>query len=56
MAKLDENDNAVLRQYVNQFAELFGYDADAILKGDFIKLYPRFLRPYGRLYAYWSGR
>jgi glutamate synthase domain-containing protein 3 len=52
IAKLNENDNVLLKEYVNEFAGLFGYDAETILKGDFIKLYPRFLRPYGRLYAY----
>lgn len=51
-AKLDENDNNVLKEYVNRFAALFSYDVDSILKGDFTKLYPRFLRPYGRLYTY----
>jgi glutamate synthase domain-containing protein 3 len=51
-AKLDDNDVAFLKEYVSRFAELFGYKAESILKGDFIKLYPRFLRPYGRLYTY----
>jgi len=27
-------------------------DADKILNHKFTKLYPRWLRPYGRLYAY----
>jgi glutamate synthase domain-containing protein 3 len=52
MAKLDENDVILLKEYVNRFAALFGYDTESILKGNFIKLYPRFLRPYGRLYTY----
>ncbi|MHB8105307.1 MAG: GltB/FmdC/FwdC-like GXGXG domain-containing protein, partial [Dehalococcoidales bacterium] len=52
VAKLDEKDEAVLKEYVSQFASVFNLDADAILNGDFFKLYPRFLRPYGRLYAY----
>ncbi len=52
IAKLNENDSVLLNEYVNEFAGLFGYDAETILQGDFIKLYPRFLRPYGRLYAY----
>ena len=30
----------------------FGYQAPEILNHNFIKLYPRWLRPYGRLYAY----
>jgi len=52
VTKLDENDVTFLKEHINRFAELFGYDTGTILKGDFIKLYPRFLRPYGRLYTY----
>jgi len=51
-AELDENDANVLREYVIEFAKKFGYDADKILKSKFVKLYPKWLRPYGRLYAY----
>jgi hypothetical protein len=39
-------------KYLVEFAAEFGYDADKILSDKFIKLYPRRLRPYGRLYAY----
>jgi glutamate synthase domain-containing protein 3 len=52
IAPLDESDKAVLAQYVGEFAGHFALDARRILDGDFIKLYPRWLRPYGRLYAY----
>jgi len=52
IAPLDESDKAVLAQYVGEFAGHFNLDAGEILGGDFIKLYPRWLRPYGRLYAY----
>jgi glutamate synthase domain-containing protein 3 len=52
ITKLDKSDDAVLGEYVSRFAGLFGYNKDEILNQDFIKLYPRFLRPYGRLYAY----
>jgi glutamate synthase domain-containing protein 3 len=52
VADLNEADNEVLRKYVTEFAAEFGYDAEDILKGKFMKLYPRWLRPYGRLYAY----
>jgi glutamate synthase domain-containing protein 3 len=51
-APLNENDKTVLEQYVGEFAGHFSLDARHILDGDFIKLYPRWLRPYGRLYAY----
>ena len=52
VAELDQTDYANLQRYVTEFAEHFGYDAQKILKHSFIKLYPLYLRPYGRLYAY----
>jgi len=52
IAKPGAADADVLRRYITEFAGEFGYDADEILAGKFIKLYPRWLRPYGRLYAY----
>jgi glutamate synthase domain-containing protein 3 len=52
VAELDEADIQVLRKLVGEFAGHFGYDAEEILQKTFIKLYPRSLRPYGRLYAY----
>ena len=52
VAELDENDSQVLRKLVDEFANHFNYNAEEILQKDFIKLYPRSLRPYGRLYAY----
>jgi len=51
-AELDENDHRVLRQYVTEFAGHTGCDAEKILGQRFVKLYPRWLRPYGRLYTY----
>jgi glutamate synthase domain-containing protein 3 len=52
VAELEENDRQVLHQFVGEFAAHFGYQAEEILKCKFIKLFPRWLRPYGRLYAY----
>ena len=52
IADLEENDYQILHQYVSEFAAHFGYDPASILERKFIKLYPRWLRPYGRLYAY----
>ena len=52
IAELDEADTQVLQRLVGEFAVHFSYDAEKILNKDFIKLYPRSLRPYGRLYAY----
>lgn len=50
--ELSEGDYAVLGKYISEFASYFNFQPDAIMKGKFIKLYPRYLRPYGRLYAY----
>jgi glutamate synthase domain-containing protein 3 len=52
VAELDEEDKLNLNQFVGEFASHFGYDAKEILKDKFIKLFPLYLRPYGRLYAY----
>ena len=52
VAELEENDYHILHQYVGEFANHFGYQAKDILQHKFTKLYPRWLRPYGRLYAY----
>ena len=49
---LEEADYQTLRKFVSEFASHFGYDAEEILQHRFIKLFPRWLRPYGRLYAY----
>jgi glutamate synthase domain-containing protein 3 len=51
-APLEEKDHQLLQKLVGEFAAHFGYEAAEILKHDFIKLFPRWLRPYGRLYAY----
>ena len=52
VAELDEKDTATLKANVSEFAEIFGLNAEKILNHKFIKLFPRWLRPYGRLYAY----
>ncbi|HUT68420.1 MAG TPA: hypothetical protein VMW86_07725 [Dehalococcoidales bacterium] len=52
VADLKETDYDALRKYVGEFAGHFNYNADDILAHKFIKLFPRWLRPYGRLYAY----
>jgi len=52
VSELDENDFLNLEKYVGEFAAHFRYHAPDILKGKFIKLFPLYLRPYGRLYAY----
>ena len=51
-AELEEKDYQVLHRFVGEFASHFGYDVEEILKHKFTKLFPLYLRPYGRLYAY----
>jgi glutamate synthase domain-containing protein 3 len=48
----NRKDRAILRDLVTQFAAHFGFDAEKILVGRFVKLFPLYLRPYGRLYTY----
>jgi glutamate synthase domain-containing protein 3 len=52
VAELEDSDLQLLKDYVGQFAGHFDYNADKIMKSQFVKLFPRWLRPYGRLYAY----
>ena len=52
VAELDEKDHAILTKLTSEFASHFGYDAEEILRHKFAKLFPLYLRPYGRLYAY----
>jgi glutamate synthase domain-containing protein 3 len=52
VSELDDNDYVNLKKYVGEFAVHFGYDALEILNHKFMKLFPLYLRPYGRLYAY----
>ena len=52
VAELEDSDRQALKQLVGEFASHFDYDADEIMQKDFVKLFPRWLRPYGRLYAY----
>ncbi|MBA7583278.1 hypothetical protein ES708_25219 [subsurface metagenome] len=52
VAELEDSDRRVLKQLVGEFASHFGYNADDIMQHEFVKLFPRWLRPYGRLYAY----
>ena len=52
VAELEEHDYQILHQHVAEFAAHFACDAEEILSHKFTKLFPRWLRPYGRLYAY----
>ena len=52
VVELDENDSSFLAELVREFASRFNYKAEKILQRKFAKLFPLYLRPYGRLYAY----
>ncbi|MFH0846797.1 MAG: hypothetical protein V1894_01900 [Chloroflexota bacterium] len=50
---LDEKDLGLLSKYLAEFTAYFNYEHSAIMEEKkFVKLYPKYLRPYGRLYAY----
>jgi len=50
-AEPDEDDWNLIEKLVIEFARHFKYNADKILRDKFIKLFPLYLRPYGRIYA-----
>ncbi len=52
IAEPEESDSQIIKSYVDEYAAYFNHDAEEIMKKQFIKLYPKWLRPYGRLYAY----
>jgi glutamate synthase domain-containing protein 3 len=52
VAELDDKDHEVLDGLVREFCNYFSYDIEEVMNRNFLKLYPRYLRPYGRLYAY----
>jgi len=43
VGELEENDYRILRQCVSEFAARFSYEAEAILRRKFMKLFPRWL-------------
>ncbi len=51
MSQPEEKDVQIIRQFVDEFASHFDYKTEEILKHDFIKLVPRGVRPYGKLYC-----
>jgi glutamate synthase domain-containing protein 3 len=52
IAKPSEEDTALLKKYLSDFARHFAMDLDSLFKKPFLKLYPYSYRPYGKLYAY----
>ncbi len=51
-AELNDEDNELLKSLVGEYAEYFNMNPKEIMNRRFTKLFPRWLRPYGRLYAY----
>jgi glutamate synthase domain-containing protein 3 len=51
-AELNDEDNELLVSLVGEYAEYFNINTKEIMSRRFTKLFPRWLRPYGRLYAY----
>jgi glutamate synthase domain-containing protein 3 len=52
MGNLDDADRKVLNGLLAEYGAHFGLDTNKILGDKYIKLTPKYLRPYGRLYAY----
>ena len=52
VSQLDAADMVLVRSLVEEYAAHFGHDEEGLLQGSFLKLYPRWLRPYGKIYAY----
>ncbi len=52
VGELDDSDWQVLIGLINDFANRFDLDTKNITSEKFVKLFPKYLRPYGRLYAY----
>jgi glutamate synthase domain-containing protein 3 len=52
IAELEEKDYQLLQKFLGEFTSHFGGDTKKILEHKFVKLFPRWLRPYGRLYTY----
>ncbi|MFP3903191.1 MAG: hypothetical protein ACLFWB_02995 [Armatimonadota bacterium] len=50
--ELSEADWDLLRSIIEDFCAEFGHDADRFAREQFIKIFPKTSRPYGRLYAY----
>ncbi|MGQ9629588.1 MAG: hypothetical protein ACUVXI_04630 [bacterium] len=50
-ASLTDEDMALLEGELREFGSEFGMDSDTIMDGEFIKLLPVSLRPYGKIYA-----
>jgi glutamate synthase domain-containing protein 3 len=47
-----EDDLNIIEKYIEEFCVYFKIDKKKIFNKPFFKLYPKYLRPYGKLYAY----
>lgn len=52
VAALDTEDMQTLEDAVRLYTAQFGGSVEELLGDEFVKLFPLYLRPYGRLYAY----
>jgi glutamate synthase domain-containing protein 3 len=52
VAAPNDKDRRVLEDAIARYSQFFGTNSAEILDADFVKLFPLYLRPYGRLYAY----
>ncbi len=52
VAAPNEAERRLLEDAVTRYSAQFGTEPSEILDADFVKLFPLYLRPYGRLYAY----
>lgn len=50
-SKAEEADLVTLEPLLTSFAGFFGYEKEELLSNHYLKLLPRYLRPYARLYA-----
>ncbi|MEW6409838.1 MAG: hypothetical protein AB1488_06970 [Nitrospirota bacterium] len=49
---LDKEDKGFLSRILREYCDDLNFDYDKVISGDFVKIYPKSSRPYGRLYAY----
>ncbi len=50
--KIDEEDEKILRGYLEEYCRDFGLDLETVMAESFVKIRPQTHRPYGKLYAY----
>lgn len=48
----NEKEREMLNKYISEYSRDFDLDFEELITGDFVKIYPKTARPYGRMYAY----